>query len=377
MASKPRSLGLVIPPEDKSVRLSSQIGTAINRRFHTFANGIKQGVANPKTDEFIELQVHPRYKNNIGRYIRVVRSLPVRETISEQSARMQLLETQLLDPVTSSTAALRLEAIGKEAIKTLREGIEARDLEVRFYSAEALAYLDDSEAAAPLAAAAREEPAFRVYALAALSAMDDIAAYDELRQLLDVASAETRYGAFRSLWAMNPHDSVVRGEDIGGQFSDHIVKSAGAPMIHVTRSFRPEIVLFGDDQHFDLPLVVDAGSSIMISAQSGDQVTVSRFTVGEPDQRRVVSTRVDDVIRAIVELGGAYPDVVQALQQAKSSGSLASRFEVDALPDSNRSYQHKESDDESGGAAAEKTSGRYEVANPVPDLFNVKTSRSR
>jgi hypothetical protein len=107
-------------------------------------------------------------------------------------------------------------------------------------------------------------------------------------------------------------------------------------------------------------------------------VTVSRFTVGQPDQRRVVSTRVDEVIRAVVELGGTYPDVVQAMQQAKSSGSLASRFEVDALPDSNRSYKHKDSDDENvDDEDTDKPSGRFEVANPVPDLFNVKTSRSR
>ena len=38
------------------------------------------------------------------------------------------------------------------------------------------------------------------------------------------------------------------------------------------------------------------------------------------------------MIRAIVELGGTYPDVVQALQEAKASGTLASRFEIDALP---------------------------------------------
>ena len=37
------------------------------------------------------------------------------------------------------------------------------------YAAEALAYLDESQAAAPLAQAARDEPAFRAYALAAPS----------------------------------------------------------------------------------------------------------------------------------------------------------------------------------------------------------------
>ena len=46
-----------------------------------------------------------------------------------------------------------------------------------------------------------------------------------------------------------------------------------------------------------------------------------------------MSTNVDEVIRAIVDLGGDYPDVVQMLQQAKNSGALPSRFRVNALPE--------------------------------------------
>ena len=56
----------------------------------------------------------------------------------------------------------------------------------------------------------------------------------------------------------------------------------------------------------------------------------------------MVSSQVDDVIRAIVELGGTYPDVVQALEQAKTSQALGSRFEVDALPDGDRAYRQRD-----------------------------------
>ena len=50
------------------------------------------------------------------------------------------------------------------------------------------------------------------------------------------------------------------------------------------------------------------------------------------------------MIRAIVELGGTYPDVVQALQQAKADGALVSRFEVDALPQPGRQYDRDAAD---------------------------------
>jgi len=367
-ATRSRDLGLFIVPEEKSIRLAAQVGQAVNRRFHTFSRGIKQGVANPRSDERIDLKIHPRYKDNLGRYLRVVRSVPVKESAEEQTIRLTLLERQLLDPITSSTAAIRLEAIGHDAIGTLGKAIDAGDPEVRFYAAEALAYLDDSRAAAPLGRAAREEPAFRAYALAALSTIDDMAAHEELVNLLEVASSETRYGAFRALWLINPSDPIIRGESLAGQFSYHVLNAAGPPMIHVTRSYRPEIVLFSHEQRLETPFVLEAGKSILVKGQSADKVTVSRFVVNQPDQKRTVTNKVDDVIRAIVELGGSYPDVVQALQQAKACHALASRFEVDALPDGERAYRQRDELPIDGEAAPPQV----EVASPLPDAFSSK-----
>jgi hypothetical protein len=370
-ALRSRDLGLFIVPEDKSVRLAGQIGTAINRRFHTFGRGLKQGVANPKSDERIDLKVHPRYKDNIGRYIRVVRAIPIKETIGEQSLRIQLLERQLLDPITAATAAIRLEGIGHDAIPALLTGVASQDAEVRFYAAEALAYLDEGRAAAPLAQAARDETSFRAYALAALSTIDDIAAHDALVGLLEVPSSETRYGAFRALWAMNPNDPLIRGENLGGQFGYHVLNTPGPDMIHVTRSFRPEVVMFGHEQKLQPPFVLEAGKSILVKGADGDKVTVSKFAVGQPDQKRIVSTKIDEIVRAVVELGGSYPDVVQALQQAKAGRALVGRFEVDALPDGGREYRAKEE------TLAEDLEGKTQtderiVANPLPEMFSSK-----
>jgi len=365
-----RELGLVLKPDERSVLISSQIGNAVNRRFHNYEQGIKLGVSKPKTDEFIVLKVHPRYKDNLERYIRVVRSIPLRESPQEQSARMQLLERQLLDPITAAVAATRLEAIGKDALGVLKKGLASTDREVRFYSAEALAYLDDNSAAAPLGELARDVPAFRAYALTALSAMDDFAAYDALYELLKVPSAETRYGAFRALWAMNNRDSVTRGEPLG-DFSYHVLDVGGPPMVHCTRSYRAEVVLFGPNQKLTTPIAIEASKNIMITSKesNSDTVTVARFSVDQPDQKRVVSTRLDDIIRAMVELGAHYPDVVQMLQQAKSAGALASRFEVDAIPKGGRTYFRN-------GSAEEETTVDEDivVGSPLPDLFGRRVS---
>ena len=165
---------------------------------------------------------------------------------------------------------------------------------------------------------------------------------------------------------MNANDPLVKGEELGGKFGYHVLKTAGPALIHVTRSYRPEIVLFGENQRFESPLSLEAGKSIVINSVENDQVAVSRFAVGQPDQRHFVSNRVDEVIKKIVELGGTYPDVVQALQQAKAARSLASRFAVDAIPSADRQYQRRQ------GLDGDETPGNhFEIANPLPELFSL------
>jgi flagellar basal body P-ring protein FlgI len=363
-AIQSRDLWLILKRDKKSVALSKKVGDALNRRFHTFTQGSKQGIATPLDDEKIEIVLHPRYRHNIPRYISVLRSVAVIETPAQQLARLERLERQLLDPFTSATAALRLEAIGKPALDVLRKGLASKDDEVRFYSAEALAYLDDSQAAAPLAAAARHEPAFRVFALTALSTMEDVAAADELRLLLDVPSAETRYGAFRALWGMNRDDPLVKGESLHGKLTLHVIPTNAPPLVHVTRSVRPEVVIFGRDQYLQTPFTLEAGKSTVVKATAPDRVVISRFALGEPDRELVTSARLEDVIRAIIEAGGQYPDVVQLLHAARLQGALAGRFEVEAVPQAGRSYDRPRDGDKGNG----DRSG-FEVLGSLPNLF--------
>ena len=187
IATKSRPLGLVINQEHQSIRISQDIAHAINRRFYTFVDGRKRGVSTPKTGEFIDVLIHPRYHDNTGRYMQVLRNVAIDETPAAMQARLMFLEQQLGDPLTSGSAAMRLEAIGDDQAKQiLKQGLGSNDQEVRFYAAEALAYLDETSAVGILAEVARNEAAFRVNALAALSAMDDASAYDALRSLLEV-----------------------------------------------------------------------------------------------------------------------------------------------------------------------------------------------
>ena len=141
-----RPLGIAIRGE-KSVKKSAAIGAAINARFQRSDRNGQTGVATPKRDNYIELAVHPRYKYNLARYVMVIRNIAVQESPSERVMRIAALERRLLEPTTSARAALQLEAIGEEGVPALLKGLSSTSREVRFYSAEALGYLDHEEAA--------------------------------------------------------------------------------------------------------------------------------------------------------------------------------------------------------------------------------------
>jgi flagellar basal body P-ring protein FlgI len=344
-----RKLGLRVRRDDVSIETTSVIGAAVNARFHTYDRGVKRGVAEPKNDHYVELLVPPRYRQNLVRYVSVVRAIPLRESPLERQERLLRLEQELLTPESSAAASLSLEAIGRDATSVLNKGLASSDVQVRFHAAEALSYLDVPAAAPVLTLAARQETAFRRAALAALGSMDHVQAYEGLSSLLHVTSAETRYGAFRTLRLRNPSDPLVKGEKLGDQCYLHVIPTDAEPLVHVSRSERPEIVLFGQEIPLLQPRGLFAGKEIMVTSPDSEQIKISRFAPGEEDRIVYTDTNLASVVRAIVETGGKYGDVVEFLHEAKKNGHLEARVAVDALPKADRVFYRDDSADKANG----------------------------
>ena len=338
VTSESRMLSLIM--KEKSFFGVEQIAKSINDRFH-MPTGARRGVASAETDALIVLSVHPAYANDVDRFVRVIQSIAVFETTIQRHQRIERLKEELHNPVTAQRAAFQLEAIGRPGIEALQQALRSSDREIQFYAATSLAYLGDGTSARILADLARQEPAFRVYALNALSVMkNDLEAEYHLQELLHVPSAETRYGAFRALKNRNPWDHTIRGEVLGGQFSYHTITSQTAPMVHITTRKHQEVVLFGTEIFVQQPFALEAGATIVINGREPGRVAVTKIASTGLDQRREFhSNRLDEIIRAVVELGGTYPDVVQMLQQADLMGVLSCRLEVNCLPEPNRVYR--------------------------------------
>lgn len=385
LVKKERTLGLYVRSDIRSVRTTKKIADQIGKRFNYHEHGIKKPLAEAKTDQLVELKVQPRYKENYIRYVRVVRAIALDETAIERKERMERLRKSLLEPDTAMKSATELEAIGDDAILILKEGLKSPDPEVRFYSADALAYLGQTAGTAELAQAARNEPAFRVFALAALTTLGTPEAREELKKMMieptievengveqEVTSAETRYGAFRALWTIDRKDEYIAGEFLNDEFHLHVIKSQGDSMVHLTRFRVPQVVVFGADQKLRTPISLSAGRHIMITAPSGsDVVTVSRFEANVPDQEIKTTRNVIDVIRAVGKLKAAYPDVAQMLVQADKQSNLPGRLEIDAMPQAGRIYHRvaRSSDKDKKGV-------RVGAPTDVPNMFPAPESRN-
>jgi hypothetical protein len=344
-----RDMAIYVRTEFRTLRHIRKLSQRIGERFYAYdKRGIREALTKPQTDQRIVLKVHPNYRHNFPRYLRVIENIAYRETTVQRRVRLQRLKRDLLNPAKAEFASLQLEAIGKESIPTLKTGLKSNDLECRFHSALSLAYLDNADGIEILREAAQKERAFRVFAFAALAIIEDPQANLALRDLMSVHvatdgtetdSAETRYGAFRSLWTLDPSDTFISGKKLNEEYWLHAIDSDGDPMVHITHRKRPEVVLFGKNQEFQTPMAVRAGNNIIVTSRPGsDQITLSRFTRRGADQRKVVSKRISEVIRAAAELGASYPDISQMLVQADRQQNLPGRFEIDALPQSGRLF---------------------------------------
>ena len=362
-----RPLGLVVRNEHSSVRTSSRVGTAINKRLYQAGGGMQAGVARPMRDNYVQLSLHPRYKTNVARYIQVINAIVIWETPLQQRERMEMLTRKLLEPTTAAEACLQLEAIGTPAIADLQQGLASDDPEVRFYSAEALAYLDESSAAPVLAELASHYQAFRWHALAALSSMDHVAALDALSDLLDVTSAETRFGAFRALRERTPDAPLVQGRRMA-DFSFHLIPTTQSQVVHFSISRHPDVVVFGTDIHIQPSSFIYAGKEILIRAGQDGQLQVSRFAAGKSDRYATCSTSLPDLLEAIVQVGGGYGEVLQCLHAASESKAINARVLVGARPRPGRSYFRDQPLD--GSEELVDQESPFQIVNPLPDLFS-------
>jgi flagellar basal body P-ring protein FlgI len=361
---------LVIRENRESFRTSKMLETVVNERFHEFDNGHQKGVATAKTPSYLVLNVPKLYHQNQEHFFRVAQLLPMIDSPELRTRRAATWTQELLDPKTAGIAAMKLEGLGPAGIEPLQSGLKSSNAQVRFFAAEALAYLNDISGVEALGDTAIHHKEFRAFALAALASVDQPASHLKLRKLMDEGEIELRYGAFNALRTLDPHDpflGLVRViEDTRSETDDdepsnsmafsitsaarsrrddpfalYVVDSEGPPLVHVSRSRRSEIVVFGRQQKLLPPIVLDTGSIFLNAADNDERLELSKIVpskFGDADVKITTSLDLADIVRKTANLGATYPQIVNVLENAKRQRNLAGELVVDAVPVSNRVY---------------------------------------
>ena len=365
---------LTIKESRRSGRTSQLLQNVINNRFHETDGTDQKGMATAKTDSLLILKVPKTYHHNQNRYHKMIKLLPLIDNPSLREQRLDQWGNDLLDPKKTGLAALRLEGLGPGAATKLRAALGSPDETVRFFAAEALAYLNDSEgdAAKVLAETAKSKPEYRSFALKAMAATDQSASLLKLRSLMAEPEFELRYGAFDALRTLDPTDpflgkvqvlddlpapeadvemamqitsaiSKKKANRREEPFSLYVVDCEGPPMIHVTRNTRCELVIFGKSQKVLTPLVLGAGGPLLLNASDGsDEVQISRITertLDAPRTRLTSSLDVADMVRQMANIGASYPEVATLLGAASVQKNLPGPYVIDAIPMPNKAYE--------------------------------------
>jgi hypothetical protein len=361
---------MILKDNHKSARTAALLQSIISTRFHQQVGHDQKGMALAKTDQSLVLRVPRNYHQNQLRYFQVINRLPMIDTPALRTERLARWSKQLLDPKTAGEAALRLEGVGPNAADALRPGLASANAQVRFFAAEALAYLGDSSGVDMLARGAIDQPEFRAQALAALAALDQPASAQKLRDLMGHPDPQVRYGAFNALRTADGTDPylgrvpVVRDEpaDPAGDeamamaitpprrkppkpedpFTLYIVDCEGPPLIHVSNSRRCEVVVFGKGQKLLTPVVLGGAGSLLLNAADGDErVQVSRITTNlAADPERKIDSKLDlgELIRSMAALDASYAEIVALLQAADRQRNLPGPMVVDAVPVAKPAY---------------------------------------
>ncbi|MFN4260995.1 MAG: flagellar basal body P-ring protein FlgI [Gemmataceae bacterium] len=329
-----RPFYLTLNSDQQYVAVAMRIADRINETFHGSFRGLAGSeIASAKTKTAVALGVPEQYRHNLPRYLRVVRLMPLDGTAMTSSAYRRALEADLFEPSRTVVAALRLEALGPDSIPVLKNGLKSHHPLVRFTSAEALAYLGSPSCGEELALLAERQPALRSYCLTALASLNEAICHVKLTELLASPSAETRYGAFRALRALDENEMKRAGDYLNESFWLHRVAPRSASLVHLSSSRRAEVVLFGEDAYLEPPFSFLAGSEFTITASPDDErCTISRFSLRTGTQRRQCSLRVEDIIRTMADMGGTYPDVVEMLRQSNRCQCVSCPVAIDALP---------------------------------------------
>lgn len=330
-----RPYHLILNPSDQNSRVAAAVAQRLNSTFHANADP-KLKVAEAKTKELVLLHVPTAYRYNHYRFLLVARQVPYFQ-VANGSLYRQKLEEELMDPSTTLTAAVKLEALGGDCQLSLKVGLESPSPWVRFAAAEALAYLGLSDGAGELARLAEDHPALRAKCLTALASIDDAGSNDRLVEMLASSDPELRQGAFIALRLADERNPALNATLMNRSYWLHRLAPDAPSAVQLTTGGRSEVLTFGDGVKLRGPVPpMSIGDDFTVSWPAGQQTArVTRVVKGRDDaevQEIRCEPTVASILAAMASLGGGYSEAVELIRKADRAEILCGKVYIDAIP---------------------------------------------
>ncbi|MBI1337679.1 MAG: hypothetical protein GC164_12045 [Phycisphaera sp.] len=273
-----RHLELIL--NQPSWRMSATIANRINERFPR-APSDRDDTAVAKTDLVIDLNIPSRYRANPGLLVDLITHLYLQregDFVPDQALRLgELLESE---PTYAPRVVMAWRALGKNATPVVAKYYKNENMTVRLAALEAGAGLGDEAATIDLAQLATNNDTEIRQRVATILAMlpSSIRGSTTLVSLLDDPERSVRIAAYESLTAIG--DPAVQHTPIlaDGQlkFNLDLVPSRW-PMVYISQTHRPRIVIFSKDVGFQQPLLASVWDGRLRLRSDSDKTPVQVF----------------------------------------------------------------------------------------------------
>ncbi len=332
--NKDRTLKLrLATPSHNRVRT---IQASINGLFPR-EQGQKNDTAFGKSDELIELHVPPSFKERTGDFAQLIRHSPVDIGATEQTAN-NIRRSVLANPGASEAASWRWQALGKKCIPIIQELYTCPEEQPRMAALEAGAKLNDPLAVPALLEMAKSGPKVnRQAAIKLLSKMDSNPNIDlGVRAFLDDRDVDMRFTAYECL--RRRRDSSVRVYPLNGRFKLEMV-DAKKPLIYLTQTGDPRIVIFGDNTELLRPMSANIWNGRLLMRADMNDPNVQIFYRSTPTTNPTIdnvpaklSTLTSFMARPVGPRGAdagialTYSETINALHTLWNAGYIPGDF---------------------------------------------------
>ena len=311
----PHSLAL-ISDQQKRTTIIGTIENQMNVRFATTSFDQSE-MAKPMNQNIIGARVPFAYRLNHERFLLVACKTPVLPNDPGLEKYKLRLAKMLLDPRDALPAAVRLEAMGRSSVDTLKTGLASKHPFVRFAAAEALAYLGNTAGVETLAQVAQDYPLLASNATLALASLGESVCKQTLADLLASSQPALRCAAFHALTLLDDADLSLGSLPVHDVFTLHLLPQAPNATVYYSTSKRAQVILFGRNITLsaDTSMMVGNDYTVKVDAKTG-KCTVKRITL-DGERKIECANQLKEAILALSDLGATYPDIIDFLHRAQ------------------------------------------------------------